>query len=59
MLPHGPSMLTLFTPSLKLVLILFSLEVINETLKGHLEMGVEVEPSPFGEGNPEGSTNSK
>jgi hypothetical protein len=40
-------------PSLELVLILCSLEAIDETLKGLHPAGIEVEPPPYGEGNPE------
>jgi hypothetical protein len=45
-------------PSLELALILRSLEAINETLKGHQSTYVEVEASPSGTSNPEGSRDS-
>jgi hypothetical protein len=45
-------------PSPELALILHSLEAINETLKGHHPVGIEVEPPPSGEGNPEASRDS-
>ena len=40
-------------PSPKLALILHSLEDINETLRGHQPVGVEVETPPSGMANPE------
>ena len=40
-------------PSPELALILRSLEAINETLKGRQPVGTEVEPPPYGMGNPE------
>ena len=45
-------------PSPKLSLILRSLEAINETLKGHQPTRIEVEPPPYGMGNPEASRDS-
>ena len=45
-------------PSLKIALILHSLEAINETLKGHQPAGIEVEPPPSGMSNPEVSRDS-
>jgi hypothetical protein len=46
-------------PSLELALILHSLEAINETLKGCQPIGIEVEPPPYGLGNPEVSMDSR
>jgi hypothetical protein len=46
-------------PSPELALILRSLEAINETLKGHQPTGIEVEPPPYGMGNPEASRDSE
>jgi hypothetical protein len=42
-------------PLPELALILRSLEAINETLEGRQPTGIEVEPPPSGEGNPEAS----
>ena len=46
-------------PSPELALILRSLEAINETLKGHQPTRIEVEPPPYGMGNPEASRDSR
>jgi hypothetical protein len=40
-------------PSPELALIMRSLEAINDTLKGCHPVGIEVDPPPFGMGNPE------
>jgi hypothetical protein len=45
-------------PSPELVLILRSLEAINDTLKGCQPAGIEVEPPPSGMGNLEASRDS-
>jgi hypothetical protein len=42
-------------PSPELALILRSLEAINETLKGRQPTRIEVDPPPYGMGNPEAS----
>jgi len=56
---QGPPTLVSSSPSPELDLILRSLEVINETLKGRQLANVEVEPPPFGVGNPEASRDSE
>jgi len=56
---QGPPALVLPPPSLELAIIFHSLEDINETLKGRQSTYVEVEPPPFGVGNPEVSRDSK
>jgi hypothetical protein len=49
---------TLPPPSPKLSLILRSLEAINENLKGRQPAEIEVEPPPYGMGNPKASRDS-
>ena len=56
---QGPPTPTLPPPSPELALILYSLEAINQTLKGCQLANVEVEPPPSGVGNPEASRDSK
>jgi hypothetical protein len=56
---QGPPTSALPQPSPGLALILCSLEAINETLKGRQSTNVEVEPPPFGVGNPEASRDSE
>jgi hypothetical protein len=46
-------------PSPEIVLILWSLEAINDTLKGRQPAGIEVEPPPSIMGNPEASRDSR
>jgi hypothetical protein len=56
---QGPPTSVLPPPSLELGLILRSLEAINETLKWRHSTDVEVEPPPYGVGNPKVSRDSK
>jgi hypothetical protein len=56
---QGPPAPALPPPSPQLALILCSLEVINETLKGLHSTNFEVEPPPFGVGNVEVSRDSE
>jgi hypothetical protein len=56
---QGPQTPTPPLPSLGLALIFCSLVVINEILKGHQSIDVEVDPLPSGMGNPEASRDSE